>query len=111
MITIKKLRDTIINQTLPHDIINIEVFDDHVEILGLDIPSKLPNHLSNVQYNASEIIKVLLDYDDLSILYISSLEDHLHFSNDTSITFLSKSSHIPMVDNSWEILLDDLYGF
>jgi hypothetical protein len=115
MITIKNLKDLIIGQTLPHDVINIEVFDNHVVFLGLHIKSnkpyisEIPNYIQNVGINAFEIYKTLSNYEESSEAYIASFENHLRISDSNyDGTFLSKSNHILIINNDWSSALNYL---
>ncbi len=115
MITIKNVKDKIVEQTLPHDVINIEVFKSHVEFLGLTIKSnkpyisELPNYIQPVYYNSFEIYKVLNNYDESLEAYIASFEKHLRISgSDYGGTFLSKSDHKLIINNSWETVFNIL---
>ena len=117
MITIKDLKNILINQTSPHDIINILVFENHVELLGLTINSikseynNLPNYQKTVVEYSYEIYRALSEYNDDLEVYIATSKNHLKISDSNmggSFITYNTCNHTLIFNNDWNTVFEFL---
>jgi hypothetical protein len=117
MITIKDVKDRIVEHTLPHQTIIIEVFDDHVEFLGLSVNSvkpdykNIPNVGGNVNEYSYELYRVLSNYNESSEAYIRTTNNHIAISDNEAggwFTHKHKCDYNLSFNNSWETVFNIL---